>query len=421
MSIKSPEFRTRKGHRVYLRSRQANGQTIYADNYTLRVKQDGETSYFNLGTKKNDAGAKADEIMAFLAVEGNTVKEALARYSEKHKNKAIRLAKAPKPVEAVLTVGATLERYLEVTTQLSAATRHNNVNALRHIAAGIMGLPKLGKDQTKKQQAEWRAKVDPFPVADFTTQNVEEFRQRELRETSGNFLKNGSTRTTLNSYIRSARSVFTRKLLPLYSALNLPDPLPFRDIMALPEPPHRYTSKIDVAVLIQDAKATLHGINSDAWIAFLLFIGAGLRRAEMDKLMLEQIDLKQGRIEIRTTEFFRPKAKNSEDSIDLSPAVTEYLREYIAAMPERVFLLPSGGGGKIRCAPTFRALMRWLKDRGVTERTPLHTLRKEAGSMVFQKGGSIDLAASFLRNDPRVAREHYIGKKERLELVLPGL
>jgi len=422
MSIQSTEFRTRKGHRVYRRSRQVDGQTVYADKYTLRVKQDGETSYFTLGTDKRGAGTKADEIMAFLAIEGNTIKEALIKFSEKHKNKAIRLTKAPLPVTQELTVGLMIGRYLEVTSQLSPMTRRNNSQALRHIAAGILGLPKLGVNQTKKDREEWLAKVDPFPLAEFTSQNVEEFRQRELKETAGDHLKNGSARTTLNSYLRCAKGVFAKKLLPLYSSINLPNPLPFAGIAPLSEPSHRYKSKIDVTALVTDAKATLYETDKDAWIAFLLSIGAGLRREELDKLMLEQIDLEGRKIQIYTTEFFRPKAKNSEDHIDLSDSIVTYLREYMERITDRRFLLPGREVmGKIRSHKTLRSLMKWLRDRGVSDRTPIHTLRKEAGSMVFQKGGSVDLAASFLRNDPRVAREHYIGKKERLELELPGL
>ncbi len=422
MSVQIPEFRSKKGHRVYRRSRQINGEVIYADNYTLRVKQDGNTSYFNLGNSKPDAGATADKIMAFLSLDGNTIEEALIQFSEKHKNKAIRSTKAPKPVEAVLTVGGMVERFLAVTSHLSPMTRRNNSQALRHIAAGILNLPKLDVSQTKNERLEWREKVDPFPISEFTLEKIEEFRQRELRKVAGDNIKDGQTRTTLNSYLRAAKGVFTKKLLPLYSSLNLPNPLPFHGIAPLSEPSHRYKSKIDVAALIADAKATLYPTDKDAWVAFLLCIGAGLRREELDKLMLEQIDLEGRKIQIYTTEFFRPKAKNSEDHIDLSDAIVSNLREYMDSITDRRFLLPGREiAGKIRSRKTLDALMTWLRKRGVSDRTPIHTLRKEAGSMVFLKGGSIDLAASFLRNDPRVAKEHYIGKKERLELELPGL
>jgi integrase len=156
----------------------------------------------------------------------------------------------------------------------------------------------------------------------------------------------------------------------------------------------------------------------------ILCIGAGLRRAELDKLEWEQVCLSERRVHIRTTEFFRPKAKNSESYIDISEGVAAYLKEYKAAGEngKRRFVLPGlEVGDKIRCLKVFGALMTWLRTQGVPGRTPLHTLRKEAGSLIFQKAGSIDRAAEFLRNDPRIAREHYVGRKERIELEILGL
>lgn len=422
MSADVTEFRTRKGHRVYKRSRVLGGETAYAPHYTIRVKQDGQTAYFNLGTSKRDAGSSADEIMAFLAVDGNGLKEAQARYSEPHKNRALRDAKAPKIDEASVTVGMIIERYRGATSHLRASTCKCNCQALRHFAGGILQLPKMGPRKTKVQLTEWLTKVDALPLSQLTVQNLEAYRQRELKLCGGDFKKIGGTSTTLNFYLRAARSVFSVKLLPHYSDLNLPDPLPFRGIPPLPEPSHRYHSKINVEGLIQEAKLSLYPNDKDAWIAFLLSFGVGLRREEMDKLMIEQVKLDQGRVWIHTTEFFSPKAKNSEAYVDFSPSIGGYLREYLESIGKRRFVLPGNDTGKgLRSLKVFENLMKWLRANGVVEQKPIHTLRKEAGSLVFQNGGSIERAAQFLRNDPATAREHYVGRKERIELKLPGL
>ena len=424
MKTESTEFRTPKGNRVYKRSHLIGGKLSYADTYTLRAKQDGKTAYFELGTNKREAAGKADEITSFLGVNGNTLAEALVRYSEPHKNKALRKVKEPAPVEEYLKVGGMIAAFLAVTNHLSPTTRRNDTQALRHLAAGILRLPKLGINQTKTQQTKWRAKVEAFPMSDFTAKNIEEFRQRELAACKGDHRKAGAKATTLNSYLRAARGVFSKKLLPLYSGLKLPDPLPFQGIAPLPEPSHRYHSKIDAATLIETAKSSIYLTNKEAWITFILCAGAGLRRAEVDKLEWEQVDFTERRIWIRTTEFFKPKAKNSETYVDISQGVAGYLKEYrsISENSTRRFILPGKEtGDKIRCLKIFKSLMTWLRSQGVPTRTPLHTLRKEAGSLIFQNAGSIDRAAEFLRNDPRVAREHYVGRKERIELELPGL
>lgn len=424
MKTDSPEFRTAKRHRVYKRSRVVDGQLVYADNYTIRVKQDGRTAYFHLGTVKRDASTKADEIMAFLAVGGNTLDEALVKYSEPHKNRALREVKAPAPKVDELTVGGMVELYTAISGHLSPVTVKNNIAALKHVAAGILGLEKLGVDQTNAQRTDWLAKVNKFSIADFTIPKIETFRQAQLRACGTDHEKRGKTSTTLNSYMRSCRSIFATKLLPQYHGLPLPEPLPFRGIQALQEPSHRYHSKIDIGPFIELAKAELYAADKDAWIAFLLCIAAALRREEADKLMWEQVDFKTRRIWIRTTKFFRPKAKNSDDCIDITEGVAAYLQEYRDAgeNAQRLFVLPGREvTGKLRCLKVFRSLYKWIRSKGIDDQKPVHTLRKEAGSLVFQKSGSIDRAASFLRNDPRVAREHYIGRKERLELELPGL
>jgi len=82
------------------------------------------------------------------------------------------------------------------------------------------------------------------------------------------------------------------------------------------------------------------------------------------------------------------------------------------------FVLPGAGKGPLRCKPLFDQALAWLRKQGIQDTKALHSLRKEAGSLIFQATGSIDRAAEFLRNDPRVAREHYIGRKGRLEITL---
>lgn len=426
------EFKTRKGQRVYRRRIYCKNSSIptHSNNYTFRVQRDNGDAYFNLGTDKRQAGTTADEITAFLSIEGNTVNEALERYSTTHRGKAIKRAKQAASTTSAITakettVDAICERYLEITSHLSPKTVANNTNAIRHIAAGILKLPKLGRNQTKAQQQEWRKKTGKFLISSLTNERVEQFRQRELKAVKDDFQQLGATTTTLNSYIRSARSIFSKKLLAHYQDLSLPDFIPFHDIPQLPEPSHRYRSKIDVAQLILSASQELKQDDPVCWIIFLLAIGVGLRSNEIDKLMIEQIDLKNRRIWIRTTPYFRPKSKNSEDYIDVSESVMEEISNYLDSIDDEnpIFLIPGKlvGGAKMRSRPTFRRLLSWLRSKGINEHKPIHTLRKEAGSMLFKRDGSLHKVAEFLRNDPRVAKEHYVGRKERIEIELPGL
>ena len=69
----------------------------------------------------------------------------------------------------------------------------------------------------------------------------------------------------------------------------------------------------------------------------------------------------------------------------------------------------------------FRQLYKWLRKNGVNVDNPLYIFRKEAGSIIFEQTDSFDLAADFLRNDPRIAREYYVSRKRKLSIEVPGL
>jgi len=201
----------------------------------------------------------------------------------------------------------------------------------------------------------------------------------------------------------------------------VPELNPFKETGQLQEPPHRYVSNIDVGKLLASAGNELKEKHPASYVAFVLSLHCGMRRGEIDYLTWEQIDFDNHHIWIRTTEFFSPKAKNSESRIDAPERVFEILKDFRKHSVTPPYVLP-GTNPKFppRCKMVFRILLAWLRQNGVKQVQALHTLRKEAGSLMFSQTGSIDKAAEFLRNDPRVAREHYIGRKGRLELNLPA-
>ena len=432
MRKRSTSFTTKKRNRVFRRSSKRNGETIFAKDYTFRVKQDGHPYYFNLGSDKRQAGPLADKIADYLRVEGNTAEEALSRFSKSHRQKSARNNRREEvglPLQGAehrpATVAMICTRYEEVTSHLSPFTIRCNLTAIRRFSAGIQGLPKLGKGKTKDELEEWREKTGSFPISGFTKQAIEQFRQRELSSVKTDFEKLGAMTASLNTYLRGARSIFFKKILHHYEDLNLPDPVPFQGIDQLQEPSHRYRSEIDIVQLMKLAKKELKQDHPEEWIVFLLSIGVGLRRNEIDKLTLDQIDTDNRRIWIKTTPYFRPKSRSSESYVDVGSAVMDEINSYRAGSINSgsPFLLPGPpfSGDKLRLLGILKSLYSWLRAHGVDAQKPLHTLRKEAGSMLFQSSGSLLKVSEFLRNDIQVAREHYVGRKERIEIELPGL
>ena len=71
-----------------------------------------------------------------------------------------------------------------------------------------------------------------------------------------------------------------------------------------------------------------------------------------------------------------------------------------------------------RCDATFKTLVTWLQDQGVPGHRPIHTLRKEIGSVIASRDG-IFAASRYLRHsDIRITSKLYADTKT---LVSAGL
>jgi integrase len=74
-----------------------------------------------------------------------------------------------------------------------------------------------------------------------------------------------------------------------------------------------------------------------------------------------------------------------------------------------------------RAERIFENLIAWLRSKGVATKTPLHTLRKEFGSLINQRHG-IHAASLALRHaNIGVTRLHYVDSRPRATPGLGGL
>jgi integrase len=250
---------------------------------------------------------------------------------------------------------------------------------------------------------------------------VEEFRHAFIKAAGPDEERKARAITSSNTYIRAAKSIFSPKIVGRLKDLALPSPSPFHGVSAIPERPHRYISRINPTEVYAAAKQELQESQPAVFIVLVLCLMCGMRRNEIDKLIWDQVDFDNGHIWIRTTPYFKPKARNSNNRIDAIPEVFAHLQSFQPHSITPPFVLPGVGKGQLRCGPLFALAITWLRKHGVQDIKALHSLRKEAGSLVFEATGSVDRAADFLRNDPRTAREHYIGRKGRLEITLPTI
>ncbi|MCB1203725.1 MAG: site-specific integrase [Verrucomicrobiae bacterium] len=453
------EARTRRGNRIYRNQFQVQGDTRYSDDFLFAVKKEGERHRLNLGGELEKAKKLADQISAFLMVPSHSFSDLFEHpdFQQLKKPRAyqrrLRASYRAEPNDLVGAkhaplVGEVVRRYESNAVHLSKTTVSEAVNALRHLAAAISGLSLMRRNSTKRQRDQWRKKTDAVPLNELTLSALEEYRTATLRKVGEDQLDRGRRITTLNSYFRCARSVFSERMMAFYGDFDLPDPLPLRQVRPMREPSRRYVSKINVADIMAKAKkrfwlrelsdedkADLPPTNRSEddlvredkarFIILLLTIACGLRPKEVSRLTWEQVDLQRRQIHVAVTSYDTPKARSSECSVDVTHTVMAYLEEFQPYSIFPPFVIPAPRyGDKEPAKPGqifFRQLYLWLRKQGVGSQNPLYIFRKEAGSIIYDQTDSYDLAADFLRNDPRIAREHYVGRRKRLEIEVPGL
>lgn len=395
---------------------------LYADSRTrgafcCKIQVNGRRESFPLRTANREAAAtKAARIYLDVAALGWDT--AIAKHKPEEKR-----------TKGALT--GDLIREATALADVRPATLRSNLNAFRRIVASVAKI-----DATKGRYARcgtgrsaWIAAIDAVPLAKITPAAVEGWKLAFVASHSAkDETKARAARNSANATLRSAKSLFSKRLLRfLAEKIELPSPLPFDGVKFFPRQSMRYVSTIDVQKIIAQAGAQLATFDSEAFKAFILCLFAGLRRNEADKLRWSSVDLEAGMIRIEAHEDFAPKAETSLAEIPLEPEAVSILRGMRAKASKAEYVL-DGVPPKInaswrayRAEETFGRLGAWLKTQGITSRSPLHTLRKEAGSLICQKSG-LFAASRFLRHaDVAITAQHYAAQKDRVTVGLGSL
>jgi integrase len=271
--------------------------------------------------------------------------------------------------------------------------------------------------------AGWRRSTR-IRLADVTPAKVQEWKRAFIARAGDDPVKLRSARTSFNSFLRRAKSLFGPKCLK-HLTLQLPSPLPFEGIAFEPRQNMRYRSNIDAAALLKAAQRDLADEDEPVFLAFLLALGAGLRRIEIDRLEWAAFQWDHHLIRIERTRHFDVKTEHSIGDVQVDPELMAVFRGY-AARPRSSFVIDAGDDGRrhwdqYRAKEVFERLSGWLRDHGVTARKPIHELRKEFGSMVNRAHG-LSAAKDQLRHaDIGVTAAHYVDRPRKATSGLGAL
>jgi integrase len=388
--------------RIY---RPINARGEASPHYSMRLKFRGANRMsFSLGTGSAEAAARkaANVYTDFLTL---GVDAALAKHRPK------------KATPGIATVGQWIEAARSVAT-VNAATFALYAAALRKIVGDIIRVKRNKKRFGPKGGGAraYRAAIDAAPLALLSPEAIQKWRMEYVKRAKTP-AEQSSRRTSCNSTLRQARSLFGKKIAKF---VPLPDPPPFQHVEFFPRQSAKYFSRIDAKELLTHARDELAEKDSPTFLVVLIALAAGLRKGELDTLAWHQIDFNRGVIRVEHTDTASLKSADSRGEVPIDAGVVELLRGF-HARKTGAFVIESGDnlsgprtwGRHYRAQGVFDRVTDWLRKHGVTARKPLHELRKELGALITAEHG-IYAASRVLRHaDLSTTAAHYTDLKTR--------
>jgi integrase len=395
--------------RLFKNSFTHGGQRQETTDWCIRIARNGRRETFNLESPNKEDAAKAAQRI-YLSIVAKGWEQALAEF---------------KPTITKKCAGSDIGTLITVCKKLSSRrpeTLDAYVKALRRIVAGAFEIEDGRKfDAFMGGRAAWVKQIDCTPIAELTPSKVQAWKNRFLAKAKTHQERNRAV-VTVNSLLRNAKALLSKKLLPfIREEIELPSPLFFEGVTAEKEPLLRYKSRIDAAEILRSAKAELEIANPEAYKLLLLTLVFGLRRSEADTLLWAQFDFHKRLLVIEDTDYKRLKSQDSAGEIDLEPELCAIFKsfhekaegDFVLENPTRLRIIEVSERKSrgYRCNETHNFLLDWLRTKGVNDRRPIHTMRKEIGSIIASRDG-IWKASRYLRHsDIRITSKLYADKK----------
>ena len=404
-------WKERLEHRCYT----LEGQLHEVNEYSIRIQHLGKRKSIALGTSNADAAAiKARDY--YLTIVAKGWEEAEAEF-----NPQMIISKDDP------TIGDFLVE-VEAKANLEPKTFRNYAGYFRRIVGDIFPSNK-GKskfDYRSGGNLKWRGDVDGIKLNQVTSERIEKWRADYVRHSEKNPLARASAIRSANSYIRCARALFSSKWINKLD-LKLPNPLPFVGVRVERFRPPRYHSTIDSVTLLADARKELAEMDSPAYLAVLLALCAGLRKSEIDGLEWKHINFMKNTIMVEPTEFRRVKTEESVAEVQIDPALGAELKRFLTVNASQ-FVLESDLAPKpdktyqfYRAEPVFERVYKWLRQKGIKSRSPLHTLRKEFGSVINHHFGLYAAMTALRHSNIGTTSNYYTDNKRSIAMPLESV
>lgn len=374
--------------------------------FVIRVKYGRHRKFFPLEADLDAAVSKARELKAHLKLHGWE-----------------KTVEVYRPGDGVRTSDLTIGEFIklaELHGEIHPRTFHCYARKLRRLVGGIKRFTHQGSDKydCSPEGTAWRKAVHAVPLEDLTAAAIVAWRGRFLAARPSHGRERIKAEHTANTIVRNARSLFSKRIL---KKLQVAVPglcliSPFADVELLPESDsdYFYVSKVDVRVLIERAFAELKG---EELAVFILAIGGGLRRSEIDNLDWSLIDLVEGTILIMPGAVKRLKSEKSRGTVILEKRFVDALKA-LQGKRRGFVIRPEQAARYVETYSYYRAKLvfdgvcTWLRNYGLTDTDQLiHLLRKEYGSNIAKKHGIHAACASLRQSSIALTAKHYADRK----------
>ncbi len=386
-------------------------------NWWVQIQHGGRREKFSLRTPvKAAAAARARDTYQTLVVKGWD--EALREF----KPQSVPLS------HDASTVGDFLAE-LKEKADLKPKTLEGYAIALRKIVADAFNIDG-GRDKYDYRSGgyqRWLERVHAIKLSALTPDVVQKWKRSFLDRAADDPIRTRAAKISVNSFLRRAKSLFAPDATKHLSRVQLPSPMPFERVSFEPRQSMRYRSTIDVEKLTHAAHEELAEKDAPAFLAFLLALGAGLRRIEIDRLEWSAFRWAENVIRIEPTEHFDVKTEHSIGDVSIDAELMSIMHGYFARARSNFVIESRNLPRKRATFENYRAqivfdrLTAWLRSKGVSAQKPIHELRKESGSMVNRAHG-LTAAKDFLRHaDIAITAAHYIDRPRQATSGLGAL
>lgn len=301
---------------------------------------------------------------------------------------------------------------------VKSVTLRNYLQAARKLVVMVTGDDggKRKYDYIGQGRAKWLAKVDGTSTSRITSKLIQDAIDARVSSVMDANRKR-SVQRTLAKFVRESKALFKDHAWNPFAALKVSNPAP-----------PAYSGRINVGELVREGMK-LETTDPQFLAALLLFAGAGLRRSEVDAARWGWIDQEQSTITVRASGNFVPKTPASEAPVFVDGGfITALVKLRPAnATPESFIIMPelpeppASSFYRYRAADLFDRLKAWLREKGLSGRTPLHDLRREFGSYVAQHADIFTASRQLRHSNIQVTVSHYAAQRRQIAPTMAGL